>query len=942
MTVDATLKANGSAPSGKRQRIINCVRQLPYQIQLGETNDDWKIQPIIGNSSLYSSLDYLNSDEKAKNYEQHVVGWTGEITREQDFASRLLASYSDKRKEGPDDIDDDPLYLTKEQMNGLTETIQQKNAQDGDTKISNVHPVWLLRRDQSRWRDYAENVLWPTFHYILKFSSEGGDKENKWWYDYVKFNEAYAMKIGEIYQKGDIIWIHDYYLLLLPQLLRMKFNDEDLVIAYFHHSPWPSNEYFRVLPRRKQILDGLVGANRICFQNDGFARHFVSSCKRLLESTSRKSKNALGIDQYEVGAYGGDVMVDSLPIGVNTKKILEDAFTTDIDAKVLAIKDAYEGKKIIIGRDSLDAVRGVVQKLRAFETFLAMYPEWRDKVVLIQVSSPPINRNSQQTIKLEQQVTELVNSINSKYGDLDFSPVQHYYMRIPKDVYFSLLRVADLCLITSVRDGMNTTALEYVTVKSHTSSYNCYGNPLILSEFSGSSTVLKDAIIVNPWDSVAVAKRINRALKMSKEEKFTLEKKIWSEVPTIQDWTDKFLTTLDDIIYRSSPSSKDNRITPALNRPVLLENYKQANRRLFLFDYDGTLTPIVRDPAAAIPSARLLSTLNNLAADPKNQIWIISGRDQKFLNKWLGSRLPQLGLSAEHGCFVKDINGGEWVNLTERFDMSWQVKVGKVMEDFTTRTPGSFLERKKVALTWHYRQASPELGEFHAIEMKKDLLKIAEEYDLEIMDGKANLEVRPRFVNKGEIVRRLVWHKHGTPQDMLDNSREELTKDEMPDFIFCLGDDLTDEDMFNQLNRIEGIWKKKYPDQVNQWKNFGFYPCTVGSASKKTVAKSHLTDPQQVLETLGLLVGSVSLFQSAGTVELDPRGHVKNSESSLKSEQATAEYVLKRQNSNTSLKKQGSSTSLNRQYPNTPLTLSRQNSSTSMNRQGSVNSIRGK
>lgn len=939
MTVDATMKANSSAPSGKRQRIINCVRQLPYQIQLGETNDDWKIQPIVGNSSLYSSLDYLNSEQKAQDYEQHVVGWTGEITREQEFASRLLAS--DKRKEGPEDMEDDPLYLTKEQRNGLTETIQQRNAQDGDSKISNVHPVWLLRRDQSRWRDYAENVLWPTFHYILKFSCEGGEKENQWWYDYVKFNEAYAMKIGEIYQKGDIIWIHDYYLLLLPQLLRMKFSDEDLVIAYFHHSPWPSNEYFRVLPRRKQILDGLVGANRICFQNDGFARHFVSSCKRLLESTSKKSKNALGIDQYQVGAYGGDVMVDSLPIGVNTKRILEDAFTADIDAKVLAIKDAYEGKKIIIGRDSLDAVRGVVQKLRAFETFLAMYPEWRDKIVLIQVSSPPINRNSQQTIKLEQQVTELVNSINSKYGDLDFSPVQHYYMRIPKDVYFSLLRVADLCLITSVRDGMNTTALEYVTVKSHMSSYNCYGNPLILSEFSGSSTVLKDAIIVNPWDSVAVAKRINRALKMSKEEKFTLEKKIWSEVPTIQDWTDKFLSTLDDISYRSSPSSKDNRITPALNRPVLLENYKHANRRLFLFDYDGTLTPIVRDPAAAIPSARLLSTLNNLAADPKNQIWIISGRDQKFLNKWLGSKLPQLGLSAEHGCFVKDINGGDWVNLTERFDMSWQVKVGKVMEDFTTRTPGSFLERKKVALTWHYRQASPELGEFHAVEMKKELLKIAEEYDLEIMDGKANLEVRPRFVNKGEIVRRLVWHKHGTPQDMLDNTREELTKDEMPDFIFCLGDDMTDEDMFNQLNRIEGVWKKKYPDQVNQWNHFGFYPCTVGSASKKTVAKSHLTDPQQVLETLGLLVGSVSLFESAGTVDLDSRGHVKNSESSLKSEQATAEYVMKRQNSSTSLKKQGSSASLNRQYPHTPLTLSRQNSSTSMNRQGSVNSIRG-
>lgn len=940
--------------SVKKQRIINCVSQLPYKIQLGESNDDWKIEAAVGSSALYSSLDFLNSDEEAEKYEQHVIGWTGEITRQDDFASRLSAHH--EKKEKTEEGDEDPLYLAKDQLDGLTKAIQEQSEHDENIKLSNVHPVWLLRRDQIRWREYAENVIWPTFHYILQFSSEGGGSENKWWYDYVKFNEAYAMKIGEIYQKGDIIWVHDYYLMLLPQLLRMRFDEEDLTIAYFHHSPWPSNEYFRCLPRRKQILDGLVGANRICFQNDGFARHFVSSCKRLLESSSTKSKNALGIDQYQVGANGGDVIVDSLPIGVNTKRLLKDAFTPDIDEKVLAIKNAYQGKKIFIGRDRLDPVRGVVQKLRAYETFLAMYPEWRDQVVLIQVSSPPINRTSQQSFRLEQQVTELVNSINSKYGGLDHSPVQHYYMRIPKDVYLSLLRVADLCIITSVRDGMNTTALEYVTVKSHMSSYNCYGNPLVLSEFSGSSTVLKDAIIVNPWDSVAVAKSINKALKLSKEEKFALEKKIWPEVPTIQDWTDKFLTTLDSISDKTSPGAKEKRITPALNRPILLENYKQAKRRLFLFDYDGTLTPIVRDPAAAIPSARLITILSKLAADPKNQIWIISGRDQKFLQRWLGSRLPHLGLSAEHGCFVRDVNSEEWVNLTEKFDMSWQAKVGKVMEEITDRTPGSNIERKKVALTWHYRRADPELGEFHAAELKRELLKVAEEYDLEIMDGKANLEVRPSFVNKGEIVRRLVWHKHGMPQDMLNNKREELTKEEMPDFMLCLGDDMTDEDMFNQLNKIESVWKSKYPDKVNQWNNFGFYPCTVGSASKKTVAKAHLTDPQQVLDTLGLLVGNVSLFQSAGTVELDSRGHVKNSERSLKSEQAQAEYALKRQNSNTSLKRldsreplrrQGSNTSLHRQGSNTSLnrqdsssSLHRLSSSTTMSRQGSSTSIK--
>lgn len=880
-----------------KQRVINCVSQLPCKIQLNEQTDNWKLSPTIGNSALYSSVKYLQQSE---DYDEIVVGWTGEITKANERNQTIPLTALDENKKnneqnltGDEKENDDPLYLTKDQMDKLSKKL---------TEEKQYHPVWLLRKDQSRWRSYAENIIWPTFHYILNPTSfdagtGAGEQENNWWYDYVKFNEAYAMKVAEVYKDGDIIWIHDYYLMLLPQLLRMRFAGkfDNVTIGYYHHAPWPSYEYFRCLSRRKQILDGLVGASKICFQNEQFSRHFVSSCKRLLDSSAKKSKNDRGVDQYQISAYGGDLIVDSMPAGVNTKELLEEAFTKDIDSKVLAIKDAYQNKRIIIGRDRLDPVRGVVQKLRAFETFLAMYPEWRDKVVLIQVSSPTLNRNSAQTIKLEQQVNELVNSINSEYGTLNFSPVQHYYMRIPKDVYLSLLRAADLCLITSVRDGMNTTALEYVTIKSNVSNFQCYGSPLVLSEFSGSSTLLKDAIIVNPWDSVAVAKSVNMALKMTKEQKDKLQKKIWPEVPTIQSWADKYLKSLTN--FSTDNSQSDRKSTPALNRPLLLENYKQSKRRLFLFDYDGTLTPIVQDPAAAIPTARLYSILQKLSQDPNNQIWIISGRDQKFLSKWIGSKYPDLGLSAEHGCFIKDVRCADWVNLTEKSDMSWQKRVSDVMEEYTNKTPGSFIERKKVALTWHYRRSVPELGEYNAIELRKQLEKFTDDYDLEVMEGKANIEVRPRFVNKGEIVKRLVWHSHGTPQDLLESVKQDVPLDEMPDFILCLGDDFTDEDMFRQLNTIEAKWEQEYPDRVNEWGHFGFYPVTVGSASKQTVAKAHLTDPQQVLDTLGLLVGDVSLFQNPGSVDLDSRGHVKNSESSLKSQRASRAYAVKRSNS---------------------------------------------
>ncbi|SCU78280.1 LADA_0A04830g1_1 [Lachancea dasiensis] len=879
-------------------RIINCVPQLPYRISRNDQysalngddpSDEWDMEPISGNSALYSSL-YLLRD--SPDWEEHVVGWTGEIDPGNGFAYVAPTdpslksgdhSANEDSKYNSQESNEDPLYLSKEQKKVMALKLQSQ--EDSQNKMT-VHPVWLLRRDQSRWRGYADNVMWPALHYILNPPSDG-QKENTWWYDYVKFNEAYAAKVAQIYKPGDIVWVHDYNLMLLPQLLRMRFGDA--VIAYFHHAPWPSNEYFRCLSKRKQLLDGVLGSNRICFQNDGFARHFVSGCKRLLDSTSTKNKNAKG--EWLISAYGGDVVVDSLPIGVNTEQILRKAFTSDIDAKVKTIKDAYQGKKIIFGRDRLDSVRGVVQKLQAYEAFLAMYPEWRDKVVLIQVSRPTSTGNG---LKLEQQVNELVNSINSQYGSLNFSPVQHYHMRIPEDVYYSLLRAANVCLITSVRDGMNTTALEYVTVKSKASKDKCYAHPLVLSEFSGSSTVLKDAIIVNPWDSVAVSKSLKRALSMTNTEKDVLEKKLWARVPTIQDWNTSFLERM--VAIAEKRDSEDSKITPALNRPLLFKTYQAAKRRLFLFDYDGTLTPIVQDPAAAIPSAKLFRILSKLAADPNNQIWIISGRDQQFLSKWLGSRMPQLGLSAEHGCFMKDVACEEWVNLTTKFDMSWQKKVHDVMDQITIQTPGSFVEKKKVALTWHYRRADPEQGEFYASKLKKTLDGFASELGLEVMEGKANVEVRPKFVNKGEIVKRLVWHPLGEKQLYDDDFTidESVPKDRLPEFILCLGDDFTDEDMFSQLNHIEEVWHKKFPDGKNDCGHYGFYPVTVGSASKKTVAKAHLTDPQQVLDTLGLLVGDVSLFQSAGTVELDDRGHVRDSESSMKSEQAGVAYNMRR------------------------------------------------
>lgn len=836
-------------------RILDVVTMLPARISKKEVDGTalWDVDPVRGQSALYSSLFYLIDQTE---WETHIVGWTGE-----------LANKTNKNSDSAQNIQDDPLYLDNEDRMDLEKKIRRAS------KSENVHPVWLLRRDQSRWRKYAEKVIWPVFHYIQGEPSDG--KENiQAWHDYVRFNEAYFQKIKSIYKPGDIIWIHDYYLLLLPQLLRMEFPDA--YIGLYIHAPFPSSEYFRCLPKRVQLLDGMLGCDKIAFQNESFQRHFVSCCARILGHE---------VTPNSVLVYGSTVAVETLPIGIDTQKIEYDAFSSaeNVEEKVKALRECYPDKKIIVGRDRLDLVRGVPQKLAAFEMFLQMYPEWREKVVLIQVSTPGYSRDK----RVEKKVTDLVNLINSRYGNLNHTPVLHYQMRINKDEYLALLRVADLCLITSVRDGMNTTSLEFVICQKQKKS------PLILSEFTGTASVLKDAILVNPWDSVGISKTIHDCFTMPLENKAKLEDTLYKKVTsnTVQSWTAKFLEHLID----HSLKVHQAHYTPTLNRPRLFKAYQNSNRRLFLFDYDGTLTPIVKDPAAAIPSQKLIQIVDALTADPKNQFWIISGRDQAFLEKWWGSL--NVGLSAEHGCFMKDVGSDQWFNLAETFDMSWQEKVEKVFESYVEKTPGSSIERKKVALTWHYRRSDPELGLFQAERCLEELRNgIGKEYDVEVMTGKANIEVRPKFVNKGEIVRRLVLNPHGHKQDPTSTNAtpKDIDASQLPDFMFCSGDDTTDEDMFRSLQNIEQQW---HLDDMpkNENGSYGIYPVLVGPAAKQTLATAHLSVPSQVIETLGLLTGHVSLFESGGSVDLDDRGHVTNSESSERSKFRAA--ALKKESS---------------------------------------------
>ncbi|KAE8225727.1 hypothetical protein CF319_g1578 [Tilletia indica] len=620
------------------------------------------------------------------------------------------------------------------------------------------------------------------------------DPPNSTWAYYHAANLAFARRIAEQYQPGDMVWIHDYHLLLVPLMLRKLIPDA--AIGLFVHAPFPSSEVFRCLPKRREIIEGMLGSDLACFQAFSYSRHFLSSCIRVcgFEASSNTVESP----------SGHTTLIQYNPIGIDADRVRRDASASGVQPKIAAIREMYRGKKIIIGRDKLDVVRGVTQKLQAFYKLLADFPEWRGNVILIQVTAPSSNESR----SLERRVSELVSQINGEFGSLSFTPVHHYHQVIEREEYFALLAVADLALITSVRDGMNTTSLEYVIAQearfqaetaaaaaaaagdasgSHFAPDPDYTgpSPLILSEFTGTAGRMREAIQVNPWNTSGVAKAIDFGLRLQPAQKRERHAMLYTQVVshTSHTWAAQLVKQL---LVRLE-SGQAAHFTPPLERNRLIDAYLSARKRLLLLDYDGTLTPIVKDPEAALPSKELLAALQTLTDDPRNVIFIISGRDERFLSKHLG-HLRGIGFSAEHGCFVKEPGSDQWANLTQDLDMGWMAEVKKVFQYYTERTGGSNIEQKKSSITWHYRNADPDFGSFQAKECQAHLENLTTQNELavEVLVGKKNLEVRPLAVNKGEIVKRILHH----------HSQE-------VDFVFCVGDDKTDEDMFRALGSLE-------------------------------------------------------------------------------------------------------------------------------------------
>lgn len=717
---------------------------------------------------------------------------------------------------------------------------------DTPTKGIKYVPVWLdYHTAHAHYEGYCKSTLWPLFHYLLWRDDADRSKWDQYsWEAYVKVNEAFAERVAAEYRPGDIVWVHDYHLLLVPHLVRQRVPFAH--IGLFVHTSFPSSEFFRCLPQRRDIIEGMLGADLCCFQNRSYARHFMSGCVRI----SGFEVQGASVESY----HGRATHVSYNPIGINVARVDHDSRLPGVAPKMELLRELYADKHVLIGCDKLDVVRGVIQKLQAFYELLLYYPQWREKVVLIQITVPAMNSSA----KLERQVSELVSQINGDFGSLSFTPVQHYHQVIDRDEYYALLSVADLLLVTSVRDGMNTTSMEYVVCQDHHQK-----GALVLSEFTGTAGRLPAAIQVNPWDIAGVAKAIDHGLCLSDAERAERHSDCHYQVvaQTAHTWA---LSLVQQMLLRLRHRYSAHS-TPLLDRGAMLDRFVHAQKRLLLLDYDGTLTPIVKDPESAVPSQRLLDALRVLSEDQRNVIYLISGRDEAFLRKHF-DQLPAIGLSAEHGSYFKEHGvGKQWQNLSAELDMSWKSDVLNVFRYYTDRTIGSRIEEKKSSIVWHYRNADPDFGSFQAKECQSllDNIMSQNELEVEVAVGKKNVEVRPLAINKGEIVHRILYANPDT------------------EFVFCAGDDKTDEDMFRFLSSMSSDVSEdghdtpgamdsivvQPPTPLNRAhaRNEGprklrlrrdqMFTTTVGPGSKRTLADWHVGDVDDVVGGLAAMAG---------------------------------------------------------------------------------------
>lgn len=608
------------------------------------------------------------------------------------------------------------------------------------------------------YEGFSNRVLWPLFHYLL----DQVPLDSTDWDAYKAVNKRFADAIAERYAPGDVVWIHDYQLLLVPALLRELVPNAQ--IGFFLHIPFPASEVFRILPWRDRILRGILGADLIGFHTFTYLRHFTSSILRILGVEADVDRIAYGGRTVRLGAF---------PMGIDAAAFKGLAEAPRSIADVGNIRRGKPSERVLLGVDRLDYTKGIPRRLLSVERVLQQNPDLRGRLRFIQVAVP--SRTQIPAYEdFRRKVDEMVGRINGAYGTVDDVPIHYLYRGFSEEELVSLYRAADVMLVTPLRDGMNLVAKEFVATRTDDDGV------LILSEFAGAASELGEALIVNPYDIDGTAAAILQAVAMPAEERATRMRALRQRVVTydVHYWVRSFLEALAP--DEDDEKKDDLRVTlpPPINLHDVAETLRAAPRLILMLDYDGTLTGFHNNPVLSKPDPDLLSLLEALAARPGTHVHVVSGRPREPLGAWLAG--VNVAVHTEHGFWTRKAPGAPWVALFESpFD--WKLKVLAVLQQFAAKTPGAQIEEKSTAIAWHYRMADPEYGAAQAKELRFHLASVLSNMPVQVLRGEKVIEVRLHGIHKGVI-----------PPTV-------LAQEGPGGMVLSMGDDRTDEDMFAAL-----------------------------------------------------------------------------------------------------------------------------------------------
>ncbi|KAK3428797.1 alpha,alpha-trehalose-phosphate synthase [UDP-forming] 5 isoform X1 [Eucalyptus grandis] len=693
------------------------------------------------------------------------------------------------------------------------------------------------------YHGFCKQQLWPLFHYMLPLSPElGGRFDRSLWQAYLSVNKIFADKVMEVISPDDdFVWVHDYHLMVLPTFLRKRFNSVKL--GFFLHSPFPSSEIYRTLPVRDDLLRALLNSDLIGFHTFDYARHFLSCCSRMLGLSYQSKRGYIGLEYY-----GRTVSIKILPVGIHIGQLQSVLDLPETASRVAELRDQFRGQTVMLGVDDMDIFKGISLKLLAMEQLLLQHPEMRGKVVLVQIANPARGRGKD-VQEVRSETFAAVKRINESFGRQGYKPIVlidsplQFYERIAFYV------IAECCLVTAVRDGMNLIPYEYIICRQGNEKLNetlglDQSGPrksmLVLSEFIGCSPSLSGAIRVNPWNIDAVAEAMDYALMVSEAEKQLRHEKHYKYVSThdVAYWARSFYQDLEracrDHVRRRcwgigfglgfrvialDPSFKK------LSVDHIVSAYKRTKSRAILLDYDGAMGSTGSNSISVIPTAETVGLINSLCRDPKNVVFLVSGKERVILSKWFSS-CDRLGLAAEHGYFLRPNQEGDWETCVSVTDFDWKQTAEPVMRLYMETTDGSTIEIKESSIVWNYQCADPDFGFCQAKELLDHLESVLANEPVSVKSGQHIVEVKPQGVNKGLVAERL-----------LETMRQ---RGMLPDFVLCIGDDRSDEDMFGVIMSARDGPALSPVAEV--------FPCTVGQKPSK--AKYYLEDTNEILRML--------------------------------------------------------------------------------------------